>query len=54
MILFNNGFLSLHEITDSQTELLIASGYFTHMKLACQPICQTASHIIVLSIIPPV
>jgi len=53
MVFFNNGFLSLHEITDSQTQLLIASDYFTHMKLVCQHICLTASYIIVLSIIPP-
>ena len=54
MIFFNNGLLSPHIITDSQTEIVIASDYFTHMKLACQPICLTASYIIVLSIIPPV
>jgi hypothetical protein len=54
MIFRNNGFLSLHIITDLQTELFIASDYFTHMKLVCQPICLTASYIIVLSIIPPV
>lgn len=54
MIFFNNGFLSLHIIDNLQTELLKASDYYTHMKLACQPICQTASHIFVLSIIPPV
>ena len=54
MIFPNNGFLSWYILTDSQTERLKASDYYTHMKLSCQPICLTASYIIVLSIIPPV
>jgi hypothetical protein len=54
MIFFNNGFLSLHIIAASQTGEHKPLDYFTHMKLACQPICLTASYIIVLSIIPPV
>jgi hypothetical protein len=52
MIFPNNGFLSRHIIADSQTKRLNTPAYYTHLKLSCQPLRESASHITVLSIIP--
>jgi len=54
MIFLNNGFLSRYIIADSRTKRLEACAYFTHLKLSCQALREADSHIIVLSIIPPV
>jgi hypothetical protein len=54
MIFSINCFLSLHIIAASQTMRLEACAYYTHLNLSCQTFREAASHIIVLTIIPPV
>jgi len=52
MIFPDKCFLPRHITADSQIKRHIASYYYTHLKLSCQLLRETASHIIVLSIIP--
>ena len=52
MIISDSHLFCRHKTADSQTKQPKALGYYTHLKLSCQPLREAASHIRVLSIIP--